>query len=76
VSDVLLSTIAMSRISTLIAPANPMIVSTNASIISPPCCKRGVLTADKIGPLGVHRADTLFVQIGRCVHIERSAASH
>jgi len=76
VSDVPLSTITMSRMGTLIAPANPMIVSTNASIISPPCCKRSGLTAGKIGPLGVHRTDTLFVQTGRYVHIERGAASH
>jgi len=43
--DVALSTIAVSRMGTLIAPANPMIVSTNASMMAPPCCKRSVLTA-------------------------------
>jgi hypothetical protein len=63
----------MSRMGTLIAPANPMIVSTNASIIlSPPCCKHSVLTAGKIGPLGVHRADTLFMKSADRAHtIER-----
>jgi len=34
--DVALSTIAVSRMGTLIAPANPMIVSTKASMMAPP----------------------------------------
>jgi hypothetical protein len=45
VLDVALSTIAVSRIGRLIAPANPMIVSSNASMMAPPCCKFSVLTA-------------------------------
>jgi hypothetical protein len=35
-SDVALSTITVSRMGTLIAPANPMIVSTNANMTVPP----------------------------------------
>jgi hypothetical protein len=71
--DVELSTIAMSKMGTLIAPANPMIVSTNASMMAPPCGKRSVLTksgdepyAERGGFDNRPRSDNMRTEMMRC----------